>query len=153
MSVSIDPQTWSDLSQKPIQGDGTNKSEMNTLDTTLNDLLNALNPLASQPYIGPGVTTLMNALDSAETTLKNSMDCFGTGLRVMGPAMVKVAGDFLKTDNDAAKYLQDLDSKLSNFENYGSTVANPTHPSGSNANNGQVPTVVATVPVSVRHPE
>ena len=118
-SVKIDPFFLTELAAMPLKGASANEGTMNTVAQAISKVLVDLSPLASQPIIGPGATALMNALNHAETVLQFSLECYGTGLKVIGDGLKNTAQGFSDTDTNLTTLFNNLDSELPNFEDYG----------------------------------
>ena len=147
------------------QGASTSTDLTNTLMNDLNTFLGDLSPLAGEAIIGPGITALMEALDTAGSDLTKALGCFGTGLNILAPGMLRTAHSYRSLDTSLAGMFNELGNLLPEFEHYSTSVKliTPTAAQVSALNQyisllkqGKMPqlqAVTATINVNVPEPD
>ena len=121
-TINISPSTLYGGSSTTAKNGGAADDLLNTLGTQFNTFLNLLSPLAGEPIVGPGATALMGALDEAGVGLGQVLGCFGTGLKILAPAMTREAQSFQSLDSTLSATFKELDGLLPQVENYATNV-------------------------------
>lgn len=120
--IKISPSLLYGGSSVTSQNAGAADDLTNTMLTEFNTFLSLLSPLADQPIIGPGATALMAALDQTGYGLAGALACFGTGLHILAPAMIREGQSFSSLDSSLASTLRELDGMLPQVESYATSV-------------------------------
>lgn len=121
-TIKVSPSTLNSGASVTSAHGGTTDDLTNTLMNDFNTFLGLLSPIAGEPIVGPGATALMGALDQAGGGLASALACFGTGLKILAPAMEKEASSFVSLDNSLASTLKELEGVLPQVENYATSV-------------------------------
>lgn len=160
--IKISPTVLNTGSSVTAKNGGTSDDLTNTLMTNFNTFLGHLSPLAGEAIIGTGATALMGALDQAGIGIEGALGCFGTGLKIMAPAMTRDAQSFMSLDNSLASTFKELESLLPQVENYATPVKliTPTPAQLATlktyvdgAKQGHLPQITATtVPIKIEAP-
>lgn len=120
--ILVSPSNLRGASSSTSGNAGTNDNLTNTAETAINTFLGTLSSLAGEPIIGTGITALMAALDNAGVGLAGSLGCFGTGLKILAPAIARIADNFVSLDSSLAATFKELDSLLPQVERYATPV-------------------------------
>jgi hypothetical protein len=121
-TIQIFPSTLEGGSSVTSKNGGTTDDLTNTLMGNFNTFLNLLSPLAGEPIVGTGATALMGALDQSGVGLAGTLACFGTGLKILAPAMTTTAHSFITLDGSLATTFHELESLLPQVENYATDI-------------------------------
>lgn len=121
-TIKVSPSTLNSGASVTSAHGNTTDDLTNTLMNDFNTFLGLLSPIAGESIVGPGATALMGALDQAGGGLATALACFGSGLKIMAPAMTQEASSFVSLDHSLASTLNELNGLMPQVESYATNV-------------------------------